>query len=75
MLFGLHGSSAFKVLALLSANYALGKAVGPYKFGPLLTWAFNMGVLFANEKNAGYRFAALHPALSALVRFRLQNVA
>ena len=68
MLFGLHGASALKVLALLTANFALARAAGGRAFAPALTWAFNALVLFANERNAGYRFAALHPALGALVR-------
>lgn len=69
MLFGLHGSSALKVLGLLAANYAVAKAGAGRKVAPLLTWVFNMLVLFANERNSGYRFAALHPALASLVRF------
>ena len=67
MLFGLHGASAFKVLAILSANYALVRAAGGHRVAPLLAWVFNAAVLFANERNGGYRFAALHPVLASLV--------
>jgi protein-cysteine N-palmitoyltransferase HHAT len=63
----LHGSSFFKILAILSVNYVLGKASSNTKLGPVLTWAFNGGILFANEWNSGYRFSTLHPSLAILV--------
>ena len=74
MLFALHGSSALKVFIILSGNYAIAKATGPSKAGPVLTWVFNALVLFGNEKNSGWHFASIHPALASLVRARVRMV-
>ncbi|TFY56821.1 hypothetical protein EVJ58_g7407 [Rhodofomes roseus] len=65
MLAGLHGASVLKVLLILTGNYAIAKVTKGSKLNPLLTWIFNGVVLFANERNEGYRFAALHPSLEA----------
>jgi hypothetical protein len=67
MLLGLHGTSILKILLILSLNYVLAKSCKASKFGPALTWILNLGILFANEWNAGYRFASIHPALETLV--------
>ena len=69
MLIGLHGASALKVLAILAANYWIGKATAGSVVGPVVSWAFNLGVLIVNELADGYKFAALHPSLEYLVRF------
>ncbi|THH08114.1 hypothetical protein EW146_g9102 [Bondarzewia mesenterica] len=66
MLFVLHGTSAFKILLILSINYALAKACGQYKCAVIATWVFNSGVLFLNEMNAAYAFASVHPSLQPL---------
>ncbi|KAI0750047.1 MBOAT-domain-containing protein [Daedaleopsis nitida] len=66
MLFALHGTSALKVFLILSANYAIAKATGASRAGPLLTWVFNALVLYGNERSSGYKFASLHPALSSM---------
>ncbi|KAH9933568.1 MBOAT-domain-containing protein [Epithele typhae] len=66
MLLGLHGSSAFKVLTLLSVNYLVGKITKGHKFSPLATWVFNGLVLYAIERNSGYSYATLHSALAPL---------
>ncbi|CCM04219.1 uncharacterized protein FIBRA_06386 [Fibroporia radiculosa] len=68
MLAGLHGASVLKVLVILSANYALAKTCGSSPVGPVLSWIFNIAILFANEKNEGYRFTSLHTALEILDR-------
>ena len=54
----LHGFSAFKVLLLLSINFALATQL-PYRYVPAATWIFNIGVLFANELCKGYPLAAV----------------
>ncbi|KAH9930065.1 MBOAT-domain-containing protein [Fomitopsis serialis] len=66
MLAGLHGTSMFKILLIVSGNYAIAKLAKGSKLNPLLTWVFNAAVLFANEQNEGYRFGALHPSLEYL---------
>jgi hypothetical protein len=67
MLVGLHGTSILKIFAILILNYLIAKSCKGSKLGPLLTWVFNVAVLFANEKNSGYRFGMFHPALQSLV--------
>lgn len=67
-LLGLHGSSIVKILAILSANYAIARVCRGSKLGPILTWAFNVAVLFMNEWHDGYRFGAIHHSLEFLVR-------
>ena len=69
MLVGLHGASALKILAILATNYWIGKTTAGSAVGPVVNWAFNLGVLIVNELADGYKFAALHPSLAHLVRF------
>ncbi|EPQ53946.1 MBOAT-domain-containing protein [Gloeophyllum trabeum ATCC 11539] len=66
MLMGLHGSSAIKVLLIITLNYWIAKSFRGSKLTPLLTWVFNTIILFANERNEGYKFAVLHPSLEFL---------
>ncbi|CDO75129.1 hypothetical protein BN946_scf185010.g54 [Trametes cinnabarina] len=66
MLLALHGASAFKVLFILSVNYAIAKTAGGSKANPILTWLFNVLVLFAIERNSGFTYALLHPYLASL---------
>ncbi|KAI1870679.1 uncharacterized protein JN550_004825 [Neoarthrinium moseri] len=53
-LLALHGISAFKILAILYINYQIATTV-PRKSIPIATWAFNIGILFANDIFKGYR--------------------
>ncbi|EIM90724.1 MBOAT-domain-containing protein [Stereum hirsutum FP-91666 SS1] len=73
LIFVLHGTSAFFVLAILSGNYALailaprtaaakGKAMGKVVVGAM--WAFNGLVLFMNEKYGGYDWGIIMPRLA-----------
>lgn len=66
-LVGLHGSSIIKVLAILSVNFLLAKICKGSKIGPILTWTFNIGMLFMNDRYNGYRFGELHQSLEYLV--------
>jgi hypothetical protein len=67
----LHGASALKVLAIAGANYALVRAGRGQVWFPAALWASNIAVLFANDRQHGYTFGALHGALAPLVRCRL----
>lgn len=67
-LVGLHGTSIFKIISILSANYWIAKASRGSRTGPLLTWIFNGLILFANETYGGYQYASFHPSLEVLVR-------
>jgi len=67
MLFGLHGTSALKILIIISTNYLISRYIGGSPIGPFFLWAFNALVLFANETYSGYHFASLHSSLEFLV--------
>ena len=67
MLTVLHGTSVLKILVILSINYLIATVFGGSKTGPVLTWIFNIAVLFLNETQDGYRYANLHPSLEYLV--------
>ncbi|KAI8993660.1 MBOAT, membrane-bound O-acyltransferase family-domain-containing protein [Pilobolus umbonatus] len=54
-----HGASALKIILLLSINYGIGKYLGGHRLNPVLTWIFNLTVLFANEHYNGYRFQSI----------------
>ena len=68
MLTALHGTSILKILVILTLNYAIAKFCRGSKLGPILSWVFNGGILFANEWYEGYRFGHIHPALHSWVR-------
>ncbi|KAH9861906.1 hypothetical protein IAQ61_010107 [Plenodomus lingam] len=57
-LVALHGFSAFKIAAILYANYCIAKKI-PRSYVPAATWIFNVGTLFANEFSRGYSYASI----------------
>ncbi|KJA25037.1 hypothetical protein HYPSUDRAFT_135165 [Hypholoma sublateritium FD-334 SS-4] len=69
MIIALHGSSSAKILFIMSVNYLIAKRCRGSRLAPLLTWAFNVLVLFANDTYRGYQFAAIHPGLAFLDSF------
>jgi hypothetical protein len=66
-LIGLHGASIIKILVILTINYIVAKSCRGSRWGPTLTWVFNVLVLFANERYNGYRYGEILPALTFLV--------
>ncbi|EGG12027.1 uncharacterized protein MELLADRAFT_101925 [Melampsora larici-populina 98AG31] len=61
ILLALHGTSVFKILIIITANYH------PARRAPSpLIWVFNVGVLFANDYWDGYRYRHFLPFLSFL---------
>ncbi|KAK6906198.1 hypothetical protein I203_100183 [Kwoniella mangroviensis CBS 8507] len=69
MIILLHGFSSIKILLILSSNYYISKLPLPgglKKFWPAVLIVLNMGVLFVNERNDGYKFGELHAALGTL---------
>jgi hypothetical protein len=54
----LHGTSAVKIVAILYLNYSLAKKL-PRQYVPVVTWIFNVGILFANELCRGYSYASI----------------
>ena len=67
MIVALHGSSAFKILLILTVNYSIAKHCRGSWFSPVLTWTFNGLVLFINDLYHGYQFSSLGSSLSFLV--------
>lgn len=47
--FLIHGLNTVKILAILTVNYAIGRALAPSKAAVLLTWAFALATIFAIE--------------------------
>ncbi|KAI9354740.1 MBOAT, membrane-bound O-acyltransferase family-domain-containing protein [Pilaira anomala] len=52
-----HGSSSLKYLFIISISYTIGRRTRGTKWNPILTWLFNLAILFLNEHYSGYRFA------------------
>lgn len=67
-LFGLHGANFIKIIIIMSINFGIAKSLKRSKLLPFITWGFNMAVLFAIERNSGYKFANLSSSLAFLVR-------
>ncbi|EJD06915.1 MBOAT-domain-containing protein [Fomitiporia mediterranea MF3/22] len=67
-LLGLHGASVLKIFFILTINYGIAKSCKSSRVTPWLTWIFNMGVLFAIERNSGFQFSSLSPSLESLDR-------
>ncbi|KAJ1798029.1 glycerol transporter [Coemansia sp. RSA 2399] len=66
----LSGTSAIFILGLTLGNYALAKTVGGRRWAPLVFWAYNMGMLFANENYRGYEFGRIAERLAWLDEWR-----
>lgn len=75
MIMFLHGTSIIKIMIILTINYLIAKLTcsskKPKALGPILTWVFNISVLYLNEVHSGYEFNRLHRALAILVGFIL----
>lgn len=61
----LHSFSVIKIIVILTGNYMISFFHPTSIANPILTWVFNVGVLFANEYCEGYRFATILPWLMA----------
>lgn len=57
-LLALYGISALKILLILYVNYRIATSL-PKQYVAAATWAFNIGILFANELCQGYQFAQI----------------
>ena len=55
-LFVLHGFSALKVFLILYVNYFLAIAL-PRRYMPVVSWVFNIAILFTNELYHGYQYS------------------
>ncbi|KAL9547252.1 hypothetical protein MBANPS3_006256 [Mucor bainieri] len=54
-----HGSSTFKILFIITTSFSIGHYCKGSKWNPILTWSFNLLVLFVNEYYDGYRFTRM----------------
>ncbi|EPB89175.1 hypothetical protein HMPREF1544_04042 [Mucor circinelloides 1006PhL] len=54
-----HGSSTFKILFIITTSFNIGRYCKGSKWNPILTWVFNLLVLFVNEYYDGYRFSRM----------------
>ena len=65
-----HGSSSLKYLFIVSVSYSIGKGFAGTKWNPLLTWVFNVSILFANAYFNGYLFKDMFgPSFAWLDKF------
>lgn len=60
----LHGSSAAKVLVIISINFILATRL-KREYIPVATWVFNIGILFANEINRGFPYEHIANSISS----------
>ncbi|KAL7747311.1 hypothetical protein RI367_007365 [Sorochytrium milnesiophthora] len=61
-----NGTSVLKILIITTLNFLIARIFRGSRLNPLLTWLFNIGILFANEHYHGYAFGAVHPGLAWL---------
>ncbi|KAJ1947550.1 glycerol transporter [Kickxella alabastrina] len=66
----LSGSSTLFILLLTGGNYLLAKRLGGRRWAPLVIWAYNLAVLFANESYKGYEFGRILESLAWLDQHR-----
>lgn len=55
----LNGANILKIMIIVTLSYAIGKLAAGSIYNPILTWTFNLGVLFSNEYYKGYYFSSL----------------
>ncbi|KAF9165643.1 glycerol transporter [Actinomortierella ambigua] len=65
-LYFMYGNSILKILAITSVNYAIAKVGGSAPWVPIVTWVYNIAILFLNELYKGYNFSDFHESLSWL---------
>ncbi|KAK9249500.1 MBOAT, membrane-bound O-acyltransferase family-domain-containing protein [Lipomyces tetrasporus] len=61
----LHGFSTLKILAIYLVNFLISKLLKK-RTGMVVTWTFNIIILFLNEWYEGYKFGSLVPGLAIL---------
>ncbi|CAG8451509.1 8192_t:CDS:2 [Funneliformis mosseae] len=65
-LYILFGNSLFKILIILSINFLITMTLQGSKLNPIITWIFNLAVLFANERYDAYKFEWINESLAFL---------
>ncbi|KAI9468514.1 MAG: MBOAT, membrane-bound O-acyltransferase family-domain-containing protein [Benjaminiella poitrasii] len=59
ILFIFYGASTFKYLFIVSLSFLIGHYCKGSRWNPILTWTFNLLVLFVNDYYDGYRYKHL----------------
>ncbi|CAJ0760440.1 6449_t:CDS:10 [Entrophospora sp. SA101] len=65
-LYVLFGNSLIKILIILTLSYLISMIFKGSKLNPVITWIFNLTILFLNENYDGYRFEMLDERLGFL---------
>ncbi|CAI2163199.1 1821_t:CDS:10 [Funneliformis geosporum] len=65
-LYILYGNSLIKILIILSINFLIPVTLQGSKLNPIITWIFNLAVLFANERYDAYKFKWINENLTFL---------
>ncbi|RUS14554.1 hypothetical protein BC937DRAFT_93644, partial [Endogone sp. FLAS-F59071] len=68
-----NGFSLLIIFTICTINYAIAKTARGSRWNPVLTWAFNIGLLFLNERYEGYKFGVLDPTLAWMDDYRGLN--
>ena len=53
------------MLIILTINYFIATRFGGSKANPILTWVFNLSILFLNEAFSGYKYGSILPWFAA----------
>lgn len=64
-LFILHGFSVIKIFVIILVNFLISYFHPSSIAVPILTWVFNIGIIFTNDLYRGYRFQEILPWLIA----------
>ncbi|KAI9020033.1 MBOAT, membrane-bound O-acyltransferase family-domain-containing protein [Phycomyces nitens] len=55
----IHGANIIKILVIVFISFFIGRITRGSLWNPLLTWCFNLGILFLNDMYKGYKFSSL----------------
>lgn len=55
----LHGTSTIKIAIIVCTSFMIGRLTGGSYWNPVLTWTFNLFILFLNEYYKGYKFESI----------------
>ncbi len=69
-LFGAHGFNCFRILLLLSVNFAIAKFCRGSTLGYVLTWSYGISTLFINDYFRKLTYTSIHPSLAYFDGFK-----
>ncbi|KAG9302851.1 hypothetical protein G9A89_009628 [Geosiphon pyriformis] len=65
-LYVLYGNGLLKILGILTVNYSISKILRGSRFNIIVTWVFNLALLFLNDHYKGYTFTMIDERLAFL---------